>query len=99
VDLRDWNHAEDWGSPFGWSASSDRAWLYHDIAAGEILEDLFGEEHGDEREYHAETLLSDVYGEDAGVGPGRIEPNVGETTIEGDEYPPFIPGHVREPAV
>lgn len=50
-------------------------------------------------EYHTDTQLSSVYDEDAGVGPGRIETNVGETTIEGYEYPPFIPGHLREAAV
>ena len=43
---------EDWVSPFGRSAGSDRARLYHDVAAGEILEGLFSQEGGDEREYH-----------------------------------------------
>lgn len=75
-------HAEDRVSPFGRSAGSDRAGLYHDIAAGEILEGLFSEERGHERGYHTDTQLSSVYDEDAGVGPGRIETNVGETTIE-----------------
>ncbi len=93
------SHTEDWVSPFGRSAGSDRARLYHDIAASEILEGLFSEERGDEREYHADTQLSSVYDEDAGVGPGRIETNVGETTFEGDEDPPFIPGHLRKAAV
>jgi len=93
------SHAEDWVLPFGRSAGSDRARLYHDIATGEILEGLFSEERGYQREYHADTQLSSVYDEDAGVGSGRIESNVGETTIEGDECSPFIPDHFREAAV
>jgi hypothetical protein len=75
--------AEDRVSPFGRSAGSDRARLYHDIAAGEILEGLFSGERGDEREYHADTQISSVYDEYAGVGSGRIETNVGETTNRG----------------
>ena len=54
------SHTEDWVSPFGRSAGSDRARLYQDVAAGEILEGLFSQEGGDEREYHTDTQLSSV---------------------------------------
>ncbi len=52
--------AENWVSRFGRSAGSDRAGLYHDITASEILEGLFSEIRGDEREYHTDTQLSSV---------------------------------------